>query len=167
MPVTSRDKDYILRMIQQIAMMVGRLITRKKEGDLAGALQETHGAVGTLLGPMAEAAQRVDSATAAHMVGDPDVIAAWAGVVAEEADVWRLMGDAATADALERRALELALEAHARFDRPPPALLQRIASLRAMVDAATLAPPHRDALAAIQTDEPDPHPPTPSQDAEP
>lgn len=149
MPLSSEKKDWILRLIQQVAQMMARLMARKREGDLPGALAEARTAAGTLLGPMAGAAQAVDSVTAAHMVGDPDVIAAWAEVLAEEADVHRLMGDVASAAAAARRALELAVEAHLRFLRPHPEVLERIAALRAGVDEATLAGRHREALAAL------------------
>lgn len=149
MPVSSTEKDYILRMIQQVMQMVARLMGRKKDGDLQGALDEARAATGQLLGPMADVAPRVDSVTAGHMVGDPDVLAAWARVVAEEADVHRLMGDAAGAAARERRALELALEAFLRFVKPTPEVLALIGELRPLVDASALDPRHRDALASL------------------
>lgn len=148
--LTSSDrKDWILRMIQEIAQMVARLIGRKLEGDLDGALREGDTAIGRLLGPMAGVAPRVDSVTAAHMVAEPEVIAAWARVVHEQADVWRLKGEAETAAVLERRALELALEAHLREDRTPPELLSLVSELRPLVPPETLAERHRDALETL------------------
>src|SRR3712207_7595025 len=49
----------------------------RSEGDFEGALAEGRDAIGKLLGPLADLAPRLDSITAAHMVADPDVIAAW------------------------------------------------------------------------------------------
>lgn len=148
--LTSRErKDYILRMIQEIARMMAALVGRKTEGDFAGALAQARVATGTLLGPLAELAPRLDSVTAAHVVSEPEVIAAWAQVAAEEADVHRLMGNAELAAAGERRALELALEAYLRTADERPDLLDLIARLRGVVDAAALDVRYQDALADL------------------
>lgn len=150
--LTSREKkDYILRMIAEIARMIAALIGKKKENDLAGALDVSRAAVGMLLGPLADLAPRLDSVTAAHMVSEPEIIAAWAEVVAEEADVHRLMGNGAAAAAGEKRALELALEAHLRTSENRADLLALIARLRPTVDAAALDPRHAEALSALPT----------------
>ena len=58
-------------------------------------------------------------------------------------------GDAPTANAAARRALELALEAHLRTTTDRGDLMALLARLRPHVDAAALAPRHRDALAGI------------------
>ncbi|HEX8694233.1 MAG TPA: hypothetical protein VF746_17565 [Longimicrobium sp.] len=151
--LTSRErKDYILRLIRQVAQMMAAMLLRKQSGDLAGALGECRAAVGELLGPLGDLAPRLDSETAAHMVADADVLAAWAGVVAEEADVHRLRGDGPAAAAGEKRALELALEAHLRTSADRPELLALLARLRPAVDASTLAPRHREALAGLPRD---------------
>jgi len=148
--LTSREKkDYILRMIAEIMRMIAALIGKKKEGDLAGALQVARSAVGMLLGPLADLAPRLDSVTAAHMVSEPEIIAAWAEVAAEEADVHRLMGSDDLARAGEKRALELALEAWLRTADDRPDLLSLIARLRSKVDASTLDPRHAEALASL------------------
>ena len=150
--LTSRDeKDFIMRMIKQIMRMMAALIGKKLEGDLGGALQLARTAEGTLLGPLAGIAPRLDSVTAAHMVADADILALWAEVVAEESDVHRRMGDEPAARAAEKRALELALEAHLRTPKDRPELLTLIARLRPAVDEPALVPRHREALAEIRT----------------
>lgn len=153
--LTSRDrKDFIMRMIKQIMQMIAAMMGKKQEGDLAGALQLARTAQGTLLGPLADIAPRLDSVTAAHMIADADVLALWAEVVAEESDVHRRMGDDPAARAAEKRALELALEAHLRTPADRPELLALVARLRPAVDEPTLDPRHRDALAEIRPSHP-------------
>ena len=151
--LTSRErKDYILRLIRQVAQMLAAMLQRKQSGDLAGALEQGRAAVGELLGPLGNLAPRLDSETAAHLVADADVLAAWAEVVAEEAGVHRLAGDEPAAAAGEKRALELALEAHLRTSADRPELLALLARLRPAVDASTLAPRHLEALAGLPAD---------------
>jgi hypothetical protein len=54
------------------------------------------------------------------------------------------------AAALERRALELALEAHLRFPRPRAEVVALVERLRPSVSEAALGSRHRDALAALR-----------------
>jgi hypothetical protein len=151
MPLTSSEKkDYILRMLEQIRRLVDAMMGKVREGgDAAELLAQARESVGKLLGPLAGIAPRMDSATAAQMVGDADVLGAWAEVTAAEAEMHRSGGDEPAAGAAARRALELALEAHLRTTQDRADLLALVAGLRTQVDAAALAPRHRDALSAI------------------
>lgn len=136
MLTSSQKRDQILRMIAQIRQMVDALVGRPRQGeDTAELLARARQSLSELLGPVAEVAQRLDSASAAQMVNDPDVLTTWAQVSAAEAEVHRAAGNAASADALSRRALELALEAHQRTLRDDPELLALIARLRTQVHA--------------------------------
>jgi hypothetical protein len=92
----------------------------------------------------------MDSATAGQMVGDPDVLLAWAELTAAEAELLRARGDQAAAGATDRRALELALEAHLRTTADRADLLALIARLRPSVNASALAPRHAEALGGIE-----------------
>jgi hypothetical protein len=150
MLTSSEKKDYILRLIEQMRRLVEALLEKVRTGEdaqpeLAGA-RET---LGRLLGPLAGIAPRMDSATAGQMVGDPDVLGAWAELTAAEAEQTHGRGDHAAADALRRRALELALEAHLRTPADRPELLELVARLRPSVDARSVAPRHADALEAL------------------
>jgi hypothetical protein len=137
MLTSSEKRDYILRMIAQIRQMVDALVGKARQGeDTAELLAQARESVAVLLGPMADVAQRLDSASAAQMVNDPDILSAWAQVVAAEAEVHRAARDAASADALSRRALELALEAHQRSPRDVPELLALIDRLQAQAAAS-------------------------------
>ena len=136
MLTSSQKQDLILRMIAQLRQMVAAVMGKVQANEsTAEQLAKAREAVVTLLGPMAEVALRIDSTTAEQMVNDPLVLGAWAEFTAAEAEVHRAQGDAATADALTRRALELALEAHQRTPADVPELLALIERLRAQVDA--------------------------------
>jgi hypothetical protein len=94
----------------------------------------------------------MDSVTAGQMVGDPSVLGAWAELTAAEAELLRARGEDAAAGAAERRALELALEAHLRTNADDARLLELIARLRPAVRGQALAPRHADALEALGDD---------------
>lgn len=124
----SIQSDYLLRLIEQTLRVLLRLA---KIGRVDDALREIDDATAALLGELADIVPRLDAATAAHVLGDPDRVAAWALLLARRAEAERLRGDAGAAVALERRAVELALEVRPRVRR-----------LRAEADAllAALAP---------------------------
>lgn len=137
MLTSSEKRDYILRMIAQIRQMVDAVRGKVRDGeDAAELLAQARESIHALLGPMGEVAQRLDSASAAQMVNDPDVLGAWAHVLAAEAGMHRAAGDPAYAGALARRALELALEAEQRALKDDVELRALIAELRAGVDSA-------------------------------
>jgi hypothetical protein len=150
MLTSSERKDYILRLIEQMRRLVEALLGKLRDGDDVRAdVTEARGILGKLLGPLAAVAPRMDSVTAAQMVSDPDVLHAWAELTAAEAELLRARGDAASAAATARRALELALESHLRTNADRPELLSLIARLRPSVDASTLAARHIEALGGV------------------
>ena len=140
MLTSSEKRDYILRMIAQLRRLAEALVGKvARNEDATELVAQARESLTALLGPMADVAQRLDSASAAQMVNDPDVLAAWAHVTAAEAEVHRAAGNAEASEAVTRRALELALEAHARAPGDAPELLALIDRLRTQVDAP--APP--------------------------
>jgi hypothetical protein len=150
MLTSSEKKDYILRLIEQMRRLVEALLGKLRDGDDAQHdVADARSLLAQLLGPMAGLAPRMDSETAGQMVGDPDVLGAWAELTAAEAELLRARGDEAAAAASRRRALELALEAHLRTNADRAELLALIARLRPSGDARALAPRHAEALEAI------------------
>ena len=149
--LTSSDKkDYILRLIEQMRRLVEALLGKLRDGGEAQQdVVEARGILAQLLGPMAGLAPRMDSETAGQMVGDADVLLAWAELTAAEAALLRARGEAAAAAATDRRALELALEAHLRTTADRGDLLALIARLRPAIDASALAPRHAEALETL------------------
>jgi hypothetical protein len=113
MPLTSRQ-DYLMRMIEQIIQVLLRAIGLAKAGDCGEALVQLRTATGLLLGPFAEVLPRLDSASAAQMIGNPDQLLAYARLLSAEAEVRRMMGEPEAADGPALRSLEMALEARAR-----------------------------------------------------
>ena len=153
MPLTSSEKkDYILRLIEQMRRLVEALLGKLRERlETQQEFAEAHAVLAKLLGPLADIAPRMDSATAGQMVGDPLVLEAWAGLTAAEAELAGANGNAAAAGAARRRALELALEAHLRTNADSPELLALIARLRPAVDATALAPRYAEALDGLES----------------
>jgi hypothetical protein len=128
MPLTSRQ-DYLLRMIEQIVQVLTRVIAMGRAGDFHEALTQLRTANELLLGPFSDVLPRLDSASAAQMLGNPDQLLAYARLISAEADVRRMMGDAAAAEGLAQRSLELALEARARGAADREAAAELIADL--------------------------------------
>ena len=129
MPISSRD-DWLIRELKMLGEVLARMLGLKNGGQLHEALQTLDDAEGELLGPLAQVAPRLDSATAAHVVGEPRRIAAWARLLHERADLLRLAGDEAGSAAMGQRARELAAEAWARaegFEIPVRGLLGPLA----------------------------------------
>lgn len=115
MPVSSRD-DWLLRELRLLGAVLARMLGLKNGGQVQEALQALDDAEGELLGPLAGVVPRVDSATAAHMLGGPQRIAAWARLLHERADLLRMAGDEAGAALAAARAGELAAEAWTRAE---------------------------------------------------
>jgi hypothetical protein len=101
-------------MMRQMGAVLARMLGLKNGGQVHEAMQALDDAEGELLGPLAQVVPRVDSATAAHIISDPQRIAAWARLLHERADLLRLAGDAASAELAASRAGELAAQAWAR-----------------------------------------------------
>lgn len=112
-PISSRE-DWLLRELRMLGAVLARMLGLRNGGQLHEAAQALDDAEGELLGPLAEVAPRLDTATAAHMLGEPRRIAAWARLLHERAELLRLAGDPAGAGMAARRAGELAAEAWAR-----------------------------------------------------
>jgi hypothetical protein len=144
------QRDYILRLIEQAAAALRRVLRLTADGEPAAAVREAQDAARALLGPMVDALTAVDPATAAQLMGDPPRLGAWAQLLAAEAAARRALDQETTADLAERRALAIALEAAAR--QPPdggPEARSAVAMLRGRVDAALLPDRYRGLLAAL------------------
>jgi hypothetical protein len=115
--VSIAQRDYILRMIEQLGVFLAKIMGARKAGDFDLAEREVKAALGALFGPLAEMLEKVDSASAANLLGGPEKIGAAAALYAERAAVRQAAGNEAAARVDRRRALELYLEA-ARL-KPP------------------------------------------------
>lgn len=101
------ERDYILRMIQQLAQALGRILGLKKAGKLEEAMQAVQATADGIFGPMRRTLDALDEQSAARLLGSREKIEAYAALTAEEASIHALMGDARRARSGERRARAL------------------------------------------------------------
>jgi len=121
-------RDYVERLIEELAAVVARLAGRLAAGTPEAADEVVRGAQaaqGELLGPLAAALPQVDAASALALLRDPRQVRAWVDLLRVEAAARRLRGEVEDATALEMRAgdLEQALSAAAApgaGGTPPP-----------------------------------------------
>jgi hypothetical protein len=116
----SAREDYLLRMLQQLGVVLTRLRERLT-GAMGGAEaaeveREAGGGIATLLGPQATLLQQLDPQSAVRLVGDADRVAMWIAFMRVQAEAQRASGRADAADRLAARAA--ALENAARATRP-------------------------------------------------
>ena len=122
-------RDYVERMVEQLAAVVARLIGRLRAGTPEAADEVVAGAQaaqGELLGPLAAVLPQVEAASAVALLRDARQARAWVELLRVEAAARRLRGEEAAASALEARAEELehaitvAAAAPAAGGTPPP-----------------------------------------------
>ncbi len=118
-------------MIEALAAAIARIRKRQSEGDLTGARQDVHHATLELLGPAAAMAAMVDSRTAANLVSDPRRLRLWCQLLAEESATLLAMGKARESAAVDRRIVELLLEAWQREPEWDERTLEIFAEARA------------------------------------
>lgn len=104
-----RERDYILRQINQASIALARLRERLVGGAQPDEIvQAARAAMGELLGKDAPMLRALDPSSAAHVLGDKQVVAMWTELLRIEAEAHRKAGRADEADALEQRADSLA-----------------------------------------------------------
>ncbi len=114
----SAREDYLLRMIQQLGVVLARLrerLTGAKAEDAGEIEREAGAAVGTLLGPQAPLLGQIDPGTAVRLVGSADRVATWIAFLRVQADAHRLGGRAEAVDRLTARAAALEQAARAAW----------------------------------------------------
>jgi hypothetical protein len=144
-----RQRDYILRMIEQLAEAIGRIAGLRRAGQLDEAELLVRGTADGLFGPMRDMLDRLDAAGAATLLGDPEKIGAYAALCAEQAEILDLRGRAGQALAERRRALELHLEAVSRAPEGNPRAEEAARALLGRVGAARLPERYRGLAAKL------------------
>jgi hypothetical protein len=141
-------KDYILQMIEQLTAAVASVVGLKEAGKLDEALRLVRATADGIFGPLLRTLDEVDSATATSLMHDSEKVAAYATLLAEQADIYERKGDARRARADHRRALEMFLE-RARLAPPiDDGARAVIEALRTKVDEGRLGERYRSALRA-------------------
>lgn len=108
-PRSTNQEDYLLRLIKEAAAAL-RLLRHRLAGttDAPESIREQAAqAIAMLLGGRASLLERLDARSAAHLVGHPEHVALWAGLLDVEADAARRSGDSGAAAGLHARATAL------------------------------------------------------------
>jgi hypothetical protein len=100
-----QQRDYLERLIQQVAEAVARVLGLAREGRLDDAEQELHRAWSAVVNLRRRDIDRLDDATLRLLLGPKAPLAA--RLLEAEAAIADARGDAATASALRRRAADL------------------------------------------------------------
>jgi hypothetical protein len=106
--------DYLLRQVQLVIEAIANALTKASAGDLVRAKQDVAAASNQLLGGRAALLDRLDAATAAQLINDPDVIGGYAEVARAQAELAGLEGNAPRQEQLQRRSGVLRAQAESR-----------------------------------------------------
>jgi hypothetical protein len=143
------ERDYILRMIQQLTQALARIFGLKRAGKLDEALSVVRATADGIFGPLLRTLDALDAQSAARLLGSREKIAAYAVLTAEEGSIHAQKGDERSSRERSRRALTLYLEAALLGPAINAEERAAIEALRAKVDETRLAPRYREALAAL------------------
>jgi hypothetical protein len=141
-------RDYIERLIQQVAEAVGLILRLSRSGRLSQALEVVRQTIAVVLGPDHALLERMEATSAVNFIGkfELDRVRLDAELLAEEATIHEQHGDLHPAQRCRRHALELYAAgslAGLRLDQPAR---ERIALLLTKVDLAGVSPRYRDQL---------------------
>jgi hypothetical protein len=133
------QRDYVERMIEQVAQAIGEIVQLVRAGQFDPALIILRKTYEAVLGPLQPVLERLDAASAVDLLGtfESDRLRMYAALLSEEGTIRELRTDAARAQLCYRRALEL-YGALSRSGVPlKPADWDRIEVLQPKVEAAT------------------------------
>jgi len=122
------QRDIVLRWIEQLGLVVARLLRGPGEADLALAAEQVRAAITQILGPLHETIPRLDAASAAALLHDPDRIYGYARLLALQAAI-EAAGKVPGFEERRDRAAAMAREAVAAAASPPPEWTEWIAAL--------------------------------------
>lgn len=104
------QRDMVLRWIEQLGVLIRRLIQGKQTSDLPAAREQVRQATEAMLGPLLQLVPRLEVESAADLLADPDRIFGYAQLLDLEGVLAGAMGDSA-GDESRTRALTFAREA--------------------------------------------------------
>ena len=112
------QRDLVLRWIEQLGRLVARLVGLGGKAELASARDQVAEATINLLGPLSLLVPRLETASAAELLADPDRIFGYAQLLDLDGAISEAIGEHDAAAESRRRALEFAREAVARLTEP-------------------------------------------------
>lgn len=142
-------RDYILRMIEQLADVLARAMGLRRGGKLDEAERLVRETADGIFGSTRGMLDALDAASAATLLSSPEKTRAYAALTAEMAEIHEARGQAAKARVVRRRALELYLESARGAGQIDERTREAITALRAGVDEAKLGARYRDALGRL------------------
>jgi hypothetical protein len=114
------QRDLVLRWIEQLGVLIRRLLHGKAAADLPAARDQVREATDALLGPLSPLVPRLEVESAAELLADPDRIFGYAQLLDLDSLIAGAVGDAAAQAEGRARALALAAEAVRRANEPRP-----------------------------------------------
>ena len=108
------QRDMVLRWIEQLGVLIRRLIQGKQTSDFPAAREQVRQATEAMLGPLLQLVPRLEVESAADLLADPDRIFGYAQLLDLEGVLAGVMGDSAAGDESRTRALAFAGEAVSR-----------------------------------------------------
>jgi hypothetical protein len=112
------QRDVVLRWIEQLGLVVARLLHGPGQADLALLEDQVRSAIAQLLGPLSETIPRLDTSSAAGLLHDPERIYGYARLLGLLAAIEQA-GGTPTFGETRRRAEAMAKEAVDRSAAPP------------------------------------------------
>ena len=112
------QRDLVLRWIEQLGRLVARLVGLGGKAELASARDQVAEATINLLGPLSLLVPRLETASAAELLADPDRIFGYAQLLDLDGAISEAIGEKDAATESRRRALEFAREGLARLAEP-------------------------------------------------
>ncbi|MBK9264374.1 MAG: hypothetical protein IPM54_31820 [Polyangiaceae bacterium] len=143
-------RDYILRLIEQFAEALARIMGLRKAGKLDDAQKLASETADGIFGALRVMIDQVDASSAAALLGSREKISVYAALTAENAEIAAAKGDARKAQAHRRRALELFLEA-SRVGTLDTQSRATVESLRQTIDVERLGDRYRELIARLPT----------------
>jgi len=147
MSITQRD--LMVRMIQQLAEIFGRVVGLKRQGKLDEAQELLKQTATQLFGPVWDTLQRIEPSNATMMLASREKVSAYAMLTQHGAELDDLRGDVWKAQAGYKRALELHLEAARLGSDVDVVTRAALRTLRPRVDEGRLSKSYRVQLERI------------------
>ncbi len=133
------ERDYIMRLVQQLAAALTRIFKLKEQEKYDQALDETAGAFNELLGMSPELLAAFDSATLAQLLGHHQRVKTAAALFREAGELYQRKGEDAAAQMRYQRAFELYLEAAQMQEQNDPECVEAIRGISQALLAERIA----------------------------
>lgn len=146
------ERDYIMRLAQQLAASLARIFRSKEQEQYDLALVETDQAFNELLGMSRELMAAFDSATLAQLLGHRERVKTAAELFRSEGEIFLLCEDQAQAQSAFKRALELYCEAALLQTHGDQQCEVAIRSLSALLPPESIARKYAEYIARLADD---------------